>query len=163
MIGNDPTHRRCVESWLAERVGSECASDRTAPALIVGVGAVWDRARPALGEVTLGAIFRRAIETGARRHAALAALGLRITDSGDLIMSNLPAPRAELREGVTFLLAELLRVLALLSGGALTLALHAALTNATLDAPRTVAAVAGHAAPTAQHHHTTPEHQPAET
>jgi hypothetical protein len=98
--------------------------------LFAGLRALWDRARPAIGEVTLGALFRRSIETATRRYPELAPLGLRVTDSGSLAMSNQSAPRVDLTAGMTFLLVEVLRVLARLSAGALTAALHAALSSA---------------------------------
>lgn len=145
------THERCVEAWLAAESaraamapvgasGNAAATaggtDRTGTLLLVGLRAMWDRARPSLGDVTLGAIFRRAIETARRRYPALCALELHVTDHGSVEMSNQSAPRVDLTAGVSFLLVELLRVIARLSADALTPALHAALSDARLDDSR---------------------------
>lgn len=138
MIAIDPKHHEhchCVETWLAAQRGGP-GHERLGAALLVGLRALWDRARPTIGEVTLGAIFRRAIDTAVRRHPELAPLGLRITDRDSIEMSSLSAPRVDLSGGAVFLLVEVLRVLARLSAGALTSALHVALTDATVDGNR---------------------------
>lgn len=129
-------HQRHVEGWLAAQRGSSSSGERLGLVLLVGLRALWDRARPVLGDVTLAAIFRRAVDTAQRRHPELNALGIRITDRGTVEMSNQSAPRVDLTGGVTFLLVEVLRVVARLSAGALTQPLHIALADATVDDER---------------------------
>lgn len=144
MTSPDPhDHQRHVDAWLAAQRGSSSgAGERLGLVLLVGLRALWDRARPVLGDVTLGAIFRRALDTAQRRHPELSALGVRITDRGTVEMSNQAAPRVDLSAGVAFLLVEVLRVVARLSAGALTQPLHVALSDATVDDERWRDAVA---------------------
>lgn len=143
MTIQDPyDHQRHVDAWLAAQRGSASGVSRGPPGerlglvLLVGLRALWDRARPVLGDVTLGAIFRRALDAAQRRHPELSALGVRITDRGTVEMSNQAAPRVDLTGGITFLLVELLRVVARLSAGALTQPLHIALADASVDDER---------------------------
>jgi hypothetical protein len=134
MTSTDPKeHERCVAAWLARHDGRSTPSERIDTVLLVGLRALWERARPVLGEVTLGAIFRRAIETAQRRHPELNALGIRIAERGSVEMSTPTAPRLDLTAGTTFLLVEVLRVISRLSAGALTRPLHVALSDASVD------------------------------
>jgi hypothetical protein len=126
---------RSVEAWLAAR-GAAADDGEVTTLLVVGLRALWDRARPSLGEVTLAAIFRRAIHTAERRHRELEQLGLRIGDRGSIELTSASAPRVDLREAVACVIAEVLRALSRLTGDGLTQPLHAALASVTSEEPR---------------------------
>lgn len=126
---------RSVAAWLAARSSGADEGDVTA-LLVIGLRALWDRARPSLGEVTLGAIFRRAIRTAERRHRELEQLGLRVTDRGWFDLTSTSAPRVDLRDAVTGVIAEVLRALSRLTADGLTQPLHAALASVTSEEPR---------------------------
>lgn len=129
-------HERCVEAWLAARGTSDADDGRMTNLLLAGLRALWDRARPSLGEVTLTAILQRAIHTAERRHNELAQLGLRVNERGAITITNTAAPRVELRAAVSAALVEVLRALARVTAEGLTPALHAALSSTTIDEPR---------------------------
>jgi hypothetical protein len=126
-------HEQCVDAWLTRERNSAPGSDYLVASLSVGLRALWDRARPALGEVTLGAIFRRAVESARRRHPELSPLDVTVSDRGALEVAPPSLARGDLTAGARFLLVELLHVLARLSSNVLTPALHAALSKASAD------------------------------
>jgi hypothetical protein len=128
-------HERCVDAWLAARFAHDDEGDDLTTLLRVGLRALWDRARPSLGEVTLAAIFQRAIHTAERQHRELEQLGLRVTDRGAIEL-NASAPRTDLHDAVSCVLVEVLRALSRLTADGLTQGLHAALASATGDEPR---------------------------
>ena len=130
-------HERCVDAWLAARLarGNEDEGELTT-LLRGGIRALWDRARPSLGEVTLAAIFQRAIRTAERRHRELEQLGLRVNDRGAIELTRTSAPRVALHDAVACVLVEVLRALSRLTADGLTQALHAALTAAAGEEPR---------------------------
>jgi len=123
-------HEQCVEAWLEARGARSADNTRMTELLLAGLHAIWERARPSLGDVTLAAIVQRAIHTAERRHEELAQLGLRATDGGTIGVTNPLAPRVDLNGAVTYVLVEILQVLGGLTAGALTPALHAALASA---------------------------------
>jgi hypothetical protein len=88
--------------------------------------------------VTLTAIVQRAIHSSERRHAELAQLGLHVTNAGTIELTNPSAPRVDLRAAVACVLVEVLHVLGELTAGALTPALHAALSSAAEESPALV-------------------------
>jgi hypothetical protein len=125
-------HERCVNAWLAARfVHDDHPEDQPTALLLVGLRALWERARPSLGEVTLAAIFQRAIHTAERRHHELEQLGLRVTDRGTIEVTSNSAPRVDLRDAVASVLVEVLRAVSHATADGLTAPLHAALTSAT--------------------------------
>jgi hypothetical protein len=140
-------HEQCVRTWLDARGGSDADNARVTKLLLVGIRALWDRARPSLGEVTLAAIVQRAIHTSERRHPELAQLGLRVNERGLMEIATPTAPRADLRNGVVDALVEILRVIASLTANALTPALHAALSSTTTDEPRALVLLRSSATP----------------
>ncbi|GAC1536273.1 MAG: hypothetical protein NVS3B10_28920 [Polyangiales bacterium] len=135
MTDHIEVHEKRVQAWLEARGAQQADNTRRTDLLLVGLHAIWERARPSLGDVTLAAIVQRAIHTAERRHADLAQLGLRVTDGGTIGVTNPPPPRADLAPGATYLLVELLHVLGDLTAGALTPALHAALAAAADESP----------------------------
>ena len=128
-------HERCVDAWLADRFVRGDEGELTT-LLLAGLRALWDRARPSLGEVTLAPIFRRAIQTAERRHRELEPLGLRVSDRGSIELTSASAPRVELHDAVACVLVEVLRAVSRLTADALTRPLHAALASATGEEPR---------------------------
>ena len=138
MTDHTIVHEQCVNAWLEARGARQADTTRMTELLLAGLQAIWQRARPSLGEVTLAAIVQRAIHTAERRHAELAQLGLRVTESGSIGVTNALAPRVDLTDAVADLFVEVLRVLGGLTAGALTPALHAALASAADESPALV-------------------------
>ena len=130
MTDDTTLHERCVSAWLEARGARQADTTQLLELLLAGLHAIWQRARPSLGDVTLAAIIQRAIHTAERRHRALEQIGLRVTDSGTIGVTSSPAPRVDLAPAVSFVLTEILRVLGGLTADALTPALHAALASA---------------------------------
>jgi hypothetical protein len=135
-MSDTSTHERCVSGWLDGRAGRDADNSRITKLLLVGLRAVWDRARPSLGEVTLAAIVQRAVHSAERRHPELAELGLRICERGVIEIATPSAPRLALRDAAVGALVEVLRAIATLTANALTPALHAALSSTTIEEPR---------------------------
>ena len=138
MTDHTTVHEQCVNAWLEARGARLADNTRITELLLAGLKAIWQRARPSLGEVTLAAIVQRAIHTAERHHEELAELGLRVTESGSIGIANTLAPRVDLRDAVARVLVEVLRVLGGLTAGALTPALHAALASAADESPALV-------------------------
>lgn len=120
-------HEKCVDAWLRSRGRRDSDNTGAVKLLLVGLRALWDRAQPSLGEVTLAAIFQRAIHTAERRHEELAQLGLRVNERGAIDITSPTVPRVDLGDAVACVLVEILRVLDSLTAGALTPGLHATL------------------------------------
>ena len=135
MTDHISVHERAVDAWLTARSARDSDNTRKTELLLAGLRAIWERARPSLGDVTLAAIVQRAIHTSERRHEELAQLGLRVTDGGTIDVTSSSAPRVELGAAITSVLVEVLHVLGGLTGGALTPALHAALAAAAEESP----------------------------
>jgi hypothetical protein len=123
-------HSVCVDAWV------ERAAEGLPPAGLVrrfeqAFGALWRRARVTLGEVTLGAIVDRVLYSASERHPILATLRLESTGlrCEELAGRADGLPRAELAEGIRFVLTEFLTVLGNLTAEILTPALHAELSK----------------------------------
>ena len=130
MTDHTKLHEQCVNAWLEARDARNADNERMTELLLAGLHAIWERARPSLGDVTLAAIVQRAIHTAEHRHEALAQLGLRVTDGRTIGVTSPLEPRVDLSDAVTYVLVEVLRVLGGLTAGALTPALHAAIASA---------------------------------
>jgi len=133
MTDHTGVHEQCVSAWLEARGARNADNTRITELLLAGLQAIWERARPSLGDVTLAAIVQRAIHSAERRHDELAQLGLRVTDGGSIGVTSAAAPRVDLDDAVADVLVEVLRVLGGLTAGALTPALHAALASAAAE------------------------------
>jgi len=126
-------HAKCVDTWL-----DEAARGLTPPALRrlleVAFGALWTRTMTTLGEVTLTAIGERVLYTAAERFPVLSSLQVVPTRGIELRGAEPQAPpsESELREGMRFLLVELLTVLGSLTAEILTPELHAQLRGVVL-------------------------------
>jgi hypothetical protein len=132
MSSENLLHERCVDAWMRSRAGN-ADNDHAVELLLIGLRALWERAEPSLGEVTLTAIFQRAIHTAERRHEELVQLGLHVSERGVIDVAHPLPPRAELGGAVSCVLVEILRTLGSLTAGALTPALHASLAMASGD------------------------------
>jgi hypothetical protein len=137
MSSENLLHERCVDAWMRSRVGS-ADNDYAVELLLIGLRALWERAEPSLGEVTLTAIVQRAIHTAERRHDELRQLGLHVSERGAIEVTDPLPPRAELGGAVSCVLVEVLRALGSLTAGALTPALHASLAMASGDELRRI-------------------------
>jgi len=126
-------HAACVDGWL-----EEAARGLTPPALRrlleVAFGVLWMRTMTTLGEVTLTAIGERVLYTAAERFPVLASFQVVPTRGIELrgAEGQGPPPEAELREGMRFLLVELLTVLGTLTAEILSPELHAQLRRVVL-------------------------------
>lgn len=132
-------HERCVDAWLAGHVDPDDQTGQSAELLVVGLRAVWDRARPSLGEQALTAIFERVLQTARRRYPELARLELRVNDRPSLVMDSPYALALERPDAVAFILVEVLAVVGHLTAGTLTPGLHAALSADNVHAQENTA------------------------
>ena len=126
-MSDQPPHLETVKQWLAE-AGRSAATRDSVVLFEHAFQAVWDRARPTLSEVTLGAVADRALQHGREKFPLLAVV--RIAENGfslDALRRDARSDAGEVREALCLLLVEFLTILGALSGGILTPALHAAL------------------------------------
>jgi hypothetical protein len=128
-------HEHCVDAWLTANGGrdEDVESGHVVELLLTGLSALWGRAQPSLGEVTLAAIFQRAIHTAERRHEALAQLALYVSETGAIAITNPTLPRIPLADAAVCVLVEVLRVVGSVTADTLTPALHAALSSTATD------------------------------
>jgi hypothetical protein len=133
---NEDGHVACVDAWRA-RVDDELPRTAFLRAFEHGFGAVWERARLTLGDVTLMAIGDRVLHDGVQQYSLLSALRLEPTGISceDLAHDVEAIDARELDTAIMFLLVELLTVLGRLTAEVLTPALHAALDAAHGSAP----------------------------
>ena len=122
-------HHAHVDAFLSPLLEDAAATDRLIGALDLALATLWRRARPTLGDVTIAAILDRVLYTTVEQYPALWSLelladGLRVEALRE--RANTIA-RAELVDGVRFLLVEFLTVLGHLTAEILTPALHAEL------------------------------------
>lgn len=124
-------HAACVDQWRRS-LGDELDAAALIRAFERAHGVVWQRARQTLGDVTLIAIGDRVLHLAAERHPILR--DVRLIDAGiscdELQRQASALDMAELERAVRTVLVELLAVLGRLTGGVLTLPLHAALLDA---------------------------------
>jgi len=122
--GNE--HASRVDAWL-DQVKS-LSADRQLDALEAAFAAIWQRAHRTLGDVTLAAIVDRVLYLAREKFPVLSSIevgdaGMRV---GALREAEI-ASRADLVDGMRFVLVELLTVLGNLTGEILSPALHAEL------------------------------------
>jgi hypothetical protein len=123
-------HSACVDAWM-ERAAEGLPAARLVQLFERAFDALWRRAHVTLGEVTLGAIVDRVLYSASERHPILATLRLESTGlrCEELAEHAHGLPRAELAEGLRFVLTEFLTVLGNLTAEILTPALHAELSK----------------------------------
>ena len=119
---------RSVDSWL-ERIGSQVSATSLLRLFDQAMDAVWARANPVLGEITIGAIADRVIWKSVEHYDFLSSLKLGKTGISSAGLEN-QASTVEvplLREGLRFTLVEFLTVIGTLTGDILTPPLQAEL------------------------------------
>jgi len=126
-MSDQPRHSEAVNRWLSDAEKSADA-DEWVPLFEQAFGAIWERVRPTLSEVTLGAVADRALHHSREKFPLLAAV--RILDNG-IMFENLKREvkggGGQVREALRTLLVEFLTIVGALSGEILTPALHDAL------------------------------------
>jgi hypothetical protein len=117
-------HAAFIEGWMA-RAGAPNLPPTALVALCDrALGAIWQRARLPLGDITLDAIANRVLQIAQEKYAFLAesrrdSTGISLKALG--AQNTHPAVQtAELREGVCFLLIEFLNVIGTVTGEILT-------------------------------------------
>ena len=123
-------HGACVDAWL-ERTTCGLPSRQLPLAFERGLNAVWKRAEPSLGALTLTAIADRVFFTAVERFPFLSSIDV---STGGVRCEALSArPEAldddVLIQGLRFLLVEFLTVLGNLTADILTPALHSELSE----------------------------------
>jgi hypothetical protein len=126
-------HESVVDQWMRRANGFPAA--RLVDLLEASLRSMWCRARPTLGDRTLGAIVGRVLYTASELFPFLGSLrveraGIRFDDLRTEIDEVAPA---ELFSAVRFVVIELLEVLGHFTAGILTPALHAELATARLE------------------------------
>ncbi|MHB8872370.1 MAG: ATPase domain-containing protein [Myxococcaceae bacterium] len=138
-------HSACVDAWI-DRVPEGLPPKALIEVFEARFGALWRRANPTLGVVTLTAVIERVLHSAAERHPLLSTLkvdsvGLRCDE---LLARAAGMPRERLLAGFRFVLIEFLTVLGNLTAEILTPALHGELANAASgEAPRATKGAAG--------------------
>jgi hypothetical protein len=121
-------HRAYVIAF-AQRMGPTAPNERILVGFELAFDAIWQRARISLGDITLTAIGNRVLHSAIEQYPALSAL--KVSGAGlDVRDLHLRVERFEpqaLREGLCFVLVEMLTVIGKLTSEILTSALHAAL------------------------------------
>lgn len=128
-------HTATVESWM-KRVPEDLAPSQLVSALERGFNALWDRARPTLGSVTLSAIVHRVLQETSKDFPLLAVLKIEhgsAVQFDDLRARATAEDERHLREGLREFLLRFLTILGNLTGQILTPGLHAALDQVTVD------------------------------
>jgi hypothetical protein len=121
-------HAACVDAWIA-RMAPASAVERIR-LLERGVNALWKRATPTLGPITLGAILNRVLHTAGAEPALVSALQVRDTGLGVATAVDEVAAMtngAILDQGVRAILTEFLSVLSNVTADILAAPLHAEL------------------------------------
>ena len=122
-------HAECVDAWLARTAG-ELSPAGLRRLIEAAFGALWNRTKTTLGEVTLTAIAERVLYAAAERFPSLGSLKIDPTRGiefhGNEATPSVP-PEHELRAAIRFVLVELLTVLGNLTAEILTPELHAEL------------------------------------
>jgi hypothetical protein len=122
-------HATFIEGWMAKAGAPNLPPTALVALCDRALGAIWQRARLPLGEITLDAIANRVLQIAQEKYPFLA--GYR-RDSTGIFLKELgtqnndpPVQRAELREGLCFLLIEFLNVIGTVTGEILTPSLRA--------------------------------------
>lgn len=112
--------------WLFATTEKASSPARIAELVVVGLNALWERARPSLGDTTLAVLFDRALLRP--RHArAVHALGLHVSRRSSVAIDDACEVSAELAEEAPAIVVSVLEILSRATAGALTPALHATL------------------------------------
>ncbi len=130
----DAHHEDSVEAWL-ERAARDCATGPLLQLFEAALAALWAHTETTLGEVTLTAIAERVLFNAAERFPFFAAvtvepeLGIQLRGLRAQLRT---LHAAQLREGIRWVLVELLTVIGNLTAELLTPELQAALSHVAL-------------------------------
>jgi hypothetical protein len=124
-------HLARVDAWL-KAVGADAPPERLVGDFAAAFDALWKRAKLTLGDVTLAAIVDRVLYTAVERLPAFSTV--RLTPNGEIDVHGLrerlsSVPNSELRDGIRFVLVELLTVIGNLTAEILSPELHAELSR----------------------------------
>jgi hypothetical protein len=136
-VTSEPQHVAAVDAWLEWAAGRAASSSALLALFADAFRALWARVHPTLGDVTLTAIVERVLHNAGEACPLLAPL--RVDPTGairadDIALDGGDAERGDLRDGVRFVLVELLTVLGSLTAEILTPDLHRELANQTRGA-----------------------------
>lgn len=122
------TNAQWVDAWLG-RLGPQVPAKPLLLFFDQAMGALWGRAHPVLGEITLGAIADRVLWNAVEQYSFLSSLKVEKTGvtSAGLEERASTLDGSKLREGLRFTLVEFLTVIGSLTGEILTPALQAEL------------------------------------
>jgi hypothetical protein len=130
-------HSGFVASWM-DQVGNGLPPERLVQLFERAIGAMWQRCRVTLGEVTLGVIVDRVLHHASETFPVLAPL--KVEPNGvcfDHLRDNAGTlDRDQLAGGIRFVLIHFLGLLGVLTAEVLTPALHAELLRVALDEPQ---------------------------
>jgi hypothetical protein len=134
-VPDENDHYARVDAWM-DRATKEASPERLLAAFERAFGAMWQRARVTLGDVTLTAILDRVLYNAAERFPQLSSLEVDATGlRSDKVRERAGSLHADqLEEGIRFILVEFLTVLGNLTAEVLTPALHSELAKATAGA-----------------------------
>jgi hypothetical protein len=123
-------HAACVDAWMT-RVGRDAPPPQLLRAFEQAFAALWKRALPTLGEVTLSAIVDRVLTGAAETFPPFATLDV---DASGLRLEELKGredgmERERLAAGLRSILVEFLTVVGYLTAELLTPSLHAELSS----------------------------------
>lgn len=118
-------HTDGVDAWMA-RAGRQLPPDRLLRAFDDAFAAMWRRAHPTLGDVTLTAVVDRVLYVAAERYPSLSSLKVEATGlrCEELHQRAQDLNGDHLAEGLRFVLVEFLTILGNLTDEILTPALH---------------------------------------
>jgi hypothetical protein len=124
-------HRALVDAWLA-RANKSAPPERLVDSFERAFGAMWQRARATLGDVTLMAILDRVLYTAAERFPLLSPLEVDATGlRSERLRERLGSLHSDqLADALRFILVEFLTVLGNLTAEVLSPALHSELAKA---------------------------------
>lgn len=125
-------HAGQVELWVSQKLEGR-SKDEVIEAFQKAFQRIWDKAELTLGHVTMHAIADRIVHVGREEYPWLSSLqknqdGIDVTgltQNASLLLDN------DLRQGLTFILAEFLRVLGSLTAEIISSKLHASLMDET--------------------------------
>jgi hypothetical protein len=126
----------CVATWVARSVDGRPAKRKLAM-FERALAALWRRAQPTLGDVTLAALVERVLYTAAEQHALIAALKVRANgvDLGALRARAGELDEKEIAASLRAVLVDLLALLGSLTAGILAPGLRTELSNVALREP----------------------------
>ena len=131
-MSDSQDHSKHVATWMKE-AAKDLSSEQLLQLFEQAMGALWNRARLILGDVTLSAIMDRVLYNAAERFSLFESLevGKNGLDFQELGERQNAFDEGDLEEGIRFVIVEFLAVIGNLTGEILTPALHSELSKVT--------------------------------